>query len=220
MNWKDLSFWKSSEWSKIQELISLKGEVYTPEPRLILRPLIETPLPKLKVVFLCLEPYCLEGCADGLALSFRPNEVNKNYASSPIYHHELMLELFRDQRVKPPKDGSLLRWARQGVLLWNSRPITLKGRTSGGIGMGWEQLTAEIIETAYLNNPKTVFVSFGEDVFNTYLAGMPNDCLRVPLPLPVSSLLNGKESFAGSKPFSLINQILREHQRKPIDWRV
>lgn len=213
-NWKNLNFWRGPYWKKVLKTLSAQKDVVVPEPKLIFRPLIETPLHKTRVVMIFPEPYPRRCVADGLALSFKTDRFD--FDTSPVYFYELFLELQRDTNIiKKPTKGDLGSWARQGVLLWNARPTTVEGHVSGHFGIGWEYLTKEIIETAYLNNPDTVFAFFGTGAaFENIL---PKDAKVLKFVLPQPSL-NGKSSFAGSRPFTRINKLLKEAHEKPIYW--
>lgn len=216
-SWNDLLFWKSPDWSKIKTELSKQKDITTPSPELSLRPLIETPLNKVRVVLLFPEAYNLPGAANGLALGFNPTAYgNLDKASSldltPFLYSRFLKELEHDVKVKPRGDGDLTKWCRQGILLWNSRPTTLIGHSMGHINLPWFRLTEEILETVYLVNPDTVFVFIGTS--NTYLHFVPTDAARITLPLPTPA----RDTVAGSALFSNINRLLKDKKKPRINW--
>lgn len=215
MSWKNLNFWKGPYWKKVQKTLSVQKDVMVPEPHLLFRPLIQTPLHKTRVVIVFPEPYPRRSLANGLALSYQ--HLDKyDFETSPIYFYEVFKELQRDLNLtKKPSNGDLTKWAQQGVLLWNARPTTVEGHTCGHLGIGWEYLTKEIIETAYLQNPDTVFVFFGTGTaFDKIL---PEDAKFLSLPLPQITA-NGSGNISGSRPFTRINKMLKESKEKQIFW--
>lgn len=218
MSWKDLNFWKTSTWRNIQEILTLQGSNITPRKKWIFRAFIETPLHKTRVVFLFPEPYCLEGVANGLALSCLPKAQFELW-KTPFFFSEILLEARNDVHIKIPKTGDLSSWARQGVLLLNTRLTTVIGHTNGHLGLGWQKLTREVLETLYLSNSKTIFVFFGKDTL-PYKEFLPTDAVTFELPLPSVFKNHLETSFAGCRIFSKINQELKKQRHKPIDWNV
>lgn len=178
----------------------------------IFRPFIETPLSTIRVCFVFPEPYYTEGVADGLALSHsRPR--------NPYLFDAFMDELKADYSVKV-KRTDLKHWARRGVFLWNARPTTLVGHAKGHAGIGWEELTTEVLETIYLVNPKTVFVLVGDEVSSKYRAILPPDATVILLPMPVPPVFRDAKSdaFEGCRVFSRINDLLGGSYKNKILW--
>src|ERR1700750_1085443 len=73
-----------------------------------------TPLENVRVVLLGQDPYHGEGQAHGLAFSVRPG------VKPPPSLANIFKELHADVGCPKPKDGSLVPWAEQGVLLLNT----------------------------------------------------------------------------------------------------
>ena len=220
MTWRDLSFWKSSTWKRIRQKIAEteKSEI-TPYRNLIFRSMIETRLQDVRVVFLSPEPYAEYGVANGLAFSAFSSVRNGKFdlEGMPYQFQEIVREAHEDVGMATPKSGDLRKWARQGVLLWNSRLTTITGHANGHLTFGWRELTKEVLEVCYLQNPKTVFVFFGEQVFSGYKKVLPSDAVIFALPIP-SKFTYTQERFKGSKIFSNINHVLRQTRQKPIRW--
>lgn len=218
ISWDLMKFWTSPEWGRVQAKLSSTPEgMLVPDRRLIFRPFIETPLPKVKVVFLGREPFNGRWTNDGLAYS----------SSSPIFELEdasppfqvIAKEAMTDVGIPVPKVATLRNWARQGVLMWNTLPTIRRGYSLSHINIGWEELTEEIIETAYLQNPKCVFVIF-DNVPAALRHLLPGDASCVFAASPSKwggGFLGG---FSGSRIFSRTNTLLRATGQQPIDWRI
>ncbi|MFM8690973.1 MAG: hypothetical protein ACKODC_00940, partial [Limnohabitans sp.] len=92
---------------RIQAALANGSRVYPDHP---LRALSLTAAADVRVVILGQDPYHRPGQAEGLAFSVASGQPQ------PPSLRNIFKELRRSLRVPPAKDGSLLRWARQGVL--------------------------------------------------------------------------------------------------------
>lgn len=209
-----MSFWKTPEWKTIQKTITDDIEVVVPEPRLIFRPLIATPLKSTKVAFILPEPYFIRAVSNGLALSVNQSEAMRlhGWEHSPFLFHQFMQEYKADLGLNPPKSGDLSPWTRQGVLLWNSTPTTKAGYYGGHRSLPWGKLTQEILETIYLVNPDCVFVFVG--THHLYHDVLPYEAQVIKMVLPSPQI----PSVRGSELFSNINMLLHERGHKKINW--
>lgn len=104
--------------------------VFPPQP---FRALQETPLGGVRAVMLGQDPYHGRGQAEGLAFSVAPG-----VALPPSLRN-----IFRELACGGvrPASGSLVPWARQGVLLLNTCLTVEEGRPASHAKKGWEQLT-------------------------------------------------------------------------------
>lgn len=213
--WGSLGFWKSETWKTIQKKMQGDATVLPPRPFLF-RPLLETPLKRLRVVILGVEPWAFApaGVLDGMAYSF--NGTFKNISSCPTPLQNIIVEAQNDVDIGDPKTGNLRFWARQGVLLWNAVPTVKRGFPLSCNDWGWEELTSEVLETAYLANPNTVFV-FWDHKTHFYKELLPDDAKVV---VGVSPGFGTSSEFFGSKPFSKVNELLTDSGQRPIDWKV
>ena len=127
--------------------------VYPPRP---LRALELTPLSQVRVVILGQDPYHGPGQAEGLAFSVAPG------VKLPPSLRNIHQELARDLAPWPtPADGSLLVWARQGVLLLNTCLSVEDGQPASHAGYGWEVLTDKIVRAVVERADPTVFMLWG-----------------------------------------------------------
>ena len=83
-------------------------------PAQVFRALALTPLSGVRVLILGQDPYHGLGQAEGLAFSVPPGQ------RPPPSLRNILKELQRDLGLAPPSSGSLVAWARQGVLLLNT----------------------------------------------------------------------------------------------------
>lgn len=205
--WSDLNFWTGMSWKTLQKRIKTDIETIQPDPRLIFRPFIETPLHTVKVIILGREPYVHnDEFNDGLAWS-APTTKN---APRPLALDNMLTEAVRDVGIKEPATGSLKPWARQGVFLWNTIPMSKRGHPYHYLSAGWWHLTKEIIETAYLTNPNVVVVTF-EHIPTNYVDSLPKENV-ITLPTP------SKGAFFFSNLYSNINKRLEAAGSRPINW--
>ena len=177
-----------------------------PSQDVILRAIDQTPLKDVKVVIVGQDPYHQPGQADGLA--FSSNSIPKSL-------HNIFKELQSDLGITPPATGRLDGWAKQGVLLLNRILSVEENKPLAHQGLGWEDITNEVIRHVSNINPFVVFIlwgSYAQEVIS--LIDPRHLILSSPHPSPLSSY----RGFFGSKPFSKANQALIDHQLSPIAW--
>lgn len=177
-----------------------------PPHELMLRALHETPLDAVKVVIVGQDPYHQPGQADGLA--FSSNSIPKSLQN-------IFKELQSDVGIIPPATGRLDGWAKQGVLLLNRILSVEENKPLAHQGLGWEDITNEVIQNVSNSNPFVVFILWGSYAQEVIPLIDPRHLiLSSPHPSPLSSY----RGFFGSKPFSKANQALIDHQLSPIAW--
>jgi uracil-DNA glycosylase len=127
----------------LRERLAAGAVIYPPRP---LRALEETPLANVHAVILGQDPYHGPGQAEGLAFSVAPG------VKAPPSLRNIFKELGWGAHRPVPASGSLLRWARQGVLLLNASLTVEDGQAGSHAKKGWELLTdallAEVAATA------------------------------------------------------------------------
>lgn len=171
-----------------------------------------TPFDKVKVVIVGQDPYHGPGQAHGLCFSVKPG------TRFPPSLNNIFKELRDDLGVPIPKQGCLTKWAEQGVLLLNSVLTVEQGKAASHQGQGWEQFTDRII--ALLNEEKEhlVFVLWGS--YAQKKAAFVDRKKHLVIESVHPSPLSSHRGFFGSKPFSKINNYLRLHGIKEIDWNL
>ena len=130
--------------------------VFPPEP---LRALHLTPPEAVRVVILGQDPYHGRGQAEGLAFSVAPG------VALPPSLRNIFKEIQRDLGEPfpefPQPGGSLVKWARHGVLLLNTCLTVEEGQPASHAGRGWEVLTDAIIKEVSDKAQPTVFMLWG-----------------------------------------------------------
>ncbi len=191
--------------------------IYPPQP---LRALELTPLAQVRVLILGQDPYHGPGQAEGLAFSVASG------VRLPPSLRNIQLERSRDPDLGPlaaPVDGSLLPWARQGVLLLNTCLTVEDGLPASHAGQGWEVLTEQIIQAVLAQTQPTVLLLWGAHaqraaVAAGWVAGQGPHCvLSANHPSPLSAR-RGPQPFLGCGHFSLANAFLRARGRGEIRW--
>jgi uracil-DNA glycosylase len=137
----------------LTERLAAGAVVYPPQP---LRALELTPLSQVRVVILGQDPYHGPGQAEGLAFSVPPG------VKLPPSLRNIYQELARDLTPwTAPSHGSLLAWARQGVLLLNTCLTVEDGNPASHAGHGWEALTDQIVRAVVERTEPAVFLLWG-----------------------------------------------------------
>ena len=130
--------------------------IFPPQP---LRALELTPPEQVRVVILGQDPYHGRGQAEGLAFS-----VAEGVALPPSLRN-IFKELQRDLGTPPPAfpspGGSLVKWARHGVLLLNTCLTVEEGQAASHAGKGWEILTDAVIRHVAQGDHPVVFMLWG-----------------------------------------------------------
>jgi uracil-DNA glycosylase len=186
------------------------GKKIFPPEKEIFNAFTLTPFEEVKVVILGQDPYHGEGQAEGLCFS-----VGKNISHPPSLQN-IFKELQNDLGLDIPKDGSLRKWAKQGVFLLNAILTVEKSKPASHAKIGWEHFTDEVIKKISNEKDHVVFVLWG----NFAKGKIPlidknkHTIITAPHPSPFSV----HSGFFGSKPFSKINDDLRKHKMKEINW--
>jgi len=164
------------------------------------------------VVILGQDPYHGENQAHGMAFS-----VKEGVAMPPSLVN-IFKELKDDLGFEIPKNGCLMPWANEGVLLLNTVLTVRAGEANSHKNKGWETFTDNII--LQLNNraKPVIFIFWGAPAHNKQkLITNPNHyILTAPHPSPLSSY----RGFFGCKHFSKANSILSSIGEKPINWKL
>ncbi|MDP3338006.1 MAG: uracil-DNA glycosylase [Rhodoferax sp.] len=140
----------------LQRRLAAGTVIFPPAP---LRALALTPPEVVRVVILGQDPYHGRGQAEGLAFSVAPG-----VALPPSLRNifkELQRDLGQPLPTFPVPGGSLVRWARQGVLLLNTCLTVEEGRPASHAGKGWEVLTDAIISAVSAGTEPVVFMLWG-----------------------------------------------------------
>ncbi len=218
MNWDNLTFWQSGEWQVIEEKLddfTDQKVVFNPDRKDLFKALNTTSFEDTKVAIFGQDPYPSHTLSTGLAFSIPPG--NTQY---PPTLDQVFMEYRSDLNYETPKTGDLTPWAKQGVLLWNVIPTTIKGKSlAHEWWTEWSYLTKEITEE--LSKKGIVFVLLGPKArqYKQFIDEKNNKIIETAHPSPRGSL-NSKTPFVGSRLFSRINDYLVQQGKLTINWRL
>lgn len=207
----------SEEFDKpyFKDLTAFVREEYTsykvfPPAKLIFNAFDSCPFNQVKVVIIGQDPYHGYGQAHGLCFSVG-EEVKMPPSLINIYK-----ELKTDLGVPLPETGSLVRWARQGVLLLNAT-LTVRASSPGSHqNKGWEEFTDAVIRIISEEKQNVVFILWGAyaqkkgEIINRD----QHKIIESAHPSPFAA----HRGFFGSKPFSQTNAYLVSVGLEPIKW--
>ena len=140
----------------LSERLANHAVIFPPQP---LRALDLTPPETVRVVILGQDPYHGRGQAEGLAFSVAPA------VAIPPSLRNIFKEIQRDLGSPPPTfpspGGSLVKWAKNGVLLLNTCLTVEEGLPATHAKRGWEVLTDAVIRHVSEQQQNVVFMLWG-----------------------------------------------------------
>lgn len=189
-----------------------KNKIIYPRENEIFKAFRLTPYKNVKVVILGQDPYHDVGQAEGLSFSVKEG-IKRPPSLINIYK-----ELFDDLGYNIVENGSLVKWANEGVLLLNAILTVEKDKAASHSNIGWEQFTDEVIKKINEKEDPVVFILWGSFARSKkkYITNKKHYIIESAHPSPLSAY-NG---FFGSKPFSKTNNFLISQGIKPIDWNL
>ena len=164
----------------------------------------------LKVVLIGQDPYHQPGQAHGLCFSVNPG------VPFPPSLRNVFQELKSDLGCPIPESGSLIPWAKQGVLLLNSLLSVEANKPLSHKGQGWETFFEHTIEKCNAHPEPLVFILWGRNAqsIRHKITDPRHKILMTAHPSPLSA----HNGFFGSKPFSQANDFLIKAGRTPVHW--
>lgn len=177
--------------------------VFPPQP---FRALALTPLASVRAVILGQDPYHGAGQAEGLAFSVAPG----------VRIPPSLRNIFKE-RGEQAAHGSLVEWARRGVLLLNTSLTVEEGQPASHARRGWEHLTDALIERVAATASPCVYFLWGAHaqakagLIETTARAQGRQALviRTNHPSPLSAT-RGPTPFIGSGQFARARQWLAE----------
>ncbi len=212
--------WKSrlsEEFEKpyFQQLTTFVRDEYSkyriyPPGKDIFRAFDRCPAEKVKVVIIGQDPYHGPNQANGLCFS-----VNEGIQMPPSLIN-IFKEIKNDLGKEIPPNGSLDRWADQGVLLLNATLTVRANRAGSHQNKGWETFTDAAIKTVAQEGESLVFMLWGSyaQKKGEFIDNSRHCVLKSVHPSPLSA----NRGFFGNKHFSKANAYLRSKGKKEIDW--
>lgn len=199
---------------RLQAALEAGAAVYPPEP---FRALTLTALEDVRVVILGQDPYHGPGQAEGLAFSVAPG------VKVPPSLRNIFKELQRSLGLPMPVDGSLVRWAQQGVLLLNTSLTVEDGQAASHSRWGWEALTDALVMQVASRPGPVVFMLWGAhaQAKRTLIEAAAPDGRHLMLeanhPSPLSALRPPKP-FIGCNHFLEAKKFWSALGQKAVQW--
>lgn len=164
----------------------------------------------IKVVIIGQDPYHGVGEAHGLCFSVQDG------IKIPPSLQNIFKELQADLGYLPPKSGSLVKWAKEGVLLLNSILTVEKDKPLSHKKYDWEKFTDAVIKKINEKDTPVVFMLWGNFAKSKkeYITNPKHLVIESSHPSPFSA----NYGFLGSRPFSKANKFLEEKKISPINF--
>ena len=194
-------------WEKVKE--EYQTTKCFPPKNQIFRAIELTPFEEVKVVIIGQDPYHNDNQANGLCFSV------SDKVKAPPSLKNIFKELEDDLGIKKTSN-ELEMWAKQGVLLLNATLTVRAHEANSHKDLGWEQFTDFIIKEISDKKENVVFVLWG--AFAQKKAGLIDASKHFVIQSAHPSPFSVHKGFFGSRPFSKINQFLKEKGKEPINW--
>lgn len=198
-------------WKQLQTFVDDERRRHTvyPSREDVFASLRTTPYADVKVLVLGQDPYHGPGQAHGLCFS-----VQRDVEPPPSLVN-IFKELRDDIGISIPTHGNLEAWARRGVLLLNTTLTVRAGQAASHQGKGWETFTDQVIRVVN-EKPFVVFVLWGAHARKKKV--LIDTQRHVVVESAHPSPLSAHNGFFGSRPFSKVNEALRNARLEEIDW--
>ena len=181
-----------------------------PDMQYIFNSLKYTSYSDVKAVIIGQDPYHGIGQAHGLCFSV------KEGIPLPPSLQNIFKELYNDTGITPPRNGTLTKWAGEGVLLMNAVLTVREGQPNSHKGMGWETFTDTVISRLNERERPMVFILWGANARSkkNLITNTNHLILESAHPSPLSAY-NG---FFGCRHFSKANEFLKANGMGEINW--
>lgn len=196
---------------------TLSGCPIYPSEELMFNAFYQTPFDTVKVLIMGQDPYHGCGQAHGLCFSV-PTGIKPPPSLVNIYK-----ELHADLGIsKDHKNGCLLDWAKQGVMLLNATLTVREGEPLSHYGKGWERFTDAVIHKLVERPDPVIFVLWGKSAQEKcrFLMQAVTDKRHFVLSAAHPSPFSANNGFFGCRHFSKINELLIQQGKEPINWAI
>ena len=168
-------------------------------------------LDNIKVVIIGQDPYHGSNQANGLCFS-----VDSKLKNPPSLIN-IFKEISNNLNCEIRKNGNLLDWSKQGVLLLNSVLTVEKGFPGSHSGKGWEIFTDYILKLISTNKKNVVFMLWGgyAKKKENLITKKNNLILKAGHPSPLSA---NRGHWFGNKHFIKCNDYLVQKGLESIKW--
>ena len=199
---------------KLQQFVDEERQNYSvfPPEQDVFSALNLTPYEYANVLLLGQDPYHDNNQAHGLCFSVRPG------IKPPPSLVNIFKELHHDVDFRIPNNGYLVPWAQQGILMLNA-VLTVRAHSANSHkNHGWETFTDAVISKVNAREDPVVFVLWGgyAQKKRNLIDTTRHKIVQSAHPSPLSA----HNGFFGSRPFSAINNALREFGKPMIEWQL
>lgn len=192
-------------------LASLDGDTM-PDTADIMRA-FSTAIDDVRVLIVGQDPYPTPG--DAIGLAFAIDLTQDPDRKLPRSLKNMMIELASDLGPSVTNSGDLSRWQGQGVMLLNRTLTVSAGQAGSHSKIGWQKFTdAAVAALDAHRGGKLVAVLWGQHAAAVEPSLKLARVVRGAHPSPLSA----RRGFFGSRPFSRVNEDLRELGVEQIDW--
>ncbi|AKF40993.1 uracil-DNA glycosylase [Mycoplasmopsis canis UFG4] len=166
-----------------------------------------------KLIILGQDPYHQINIADGLAFS-------TNHIKTPASLKNIFKEVKKDYPNAKFGTNSLIKWAKQGVLLLNTVLTVEEGKPNSHKDIGWEKFVEIVIQDIILENPNVLILALGGQAHKVVENALKlrnynkENLFKLSHPSP----LGYRHSFENSNVFKKINDKLHSFNQKEIEW--
>lgn len=206
-DWADLPFF-TKHLPGIEARLAQETVPIYPRAEAVFAALARCQEKNVRVVILGQDPYHTPGKADGLAFS-----IPQDFGGRLDSLGNIFKELHSDLGITR-KRTNLDDWAKQGVLLLNTSLTVLEGKAGAHAKIGWQHLVTEVL--AHLAHRPRAYLLWGAHAHKVAATVDATANLKIETAHP--SPLSAARGFFGSRPFSRVNQWLKDRQDTEINW--
>ncbi len=205
---------KKPYFQKLQQFVDGERQQQTvfPPEQDVFSALQLTPYENVNVLLLGQDPYHDDNQAHGLCFSVLPG------IKPPPSLVNMYKELQKDVDFRIPNNGYLVPWAKQGLLMLNAVLTVQAHSPNSHKNHGWETFTDAVIRIVNAKESPVVFVLWGG--YAQKKLSLIDTTRHTVIQSAHPSPLSARNGFFGSRPFSAINQALREAGKPEIDWQL
>lgn len=209
MNWKSLIEEERAKpyFKELMRRVYEDIDRVLPSEDLIFRAFELTKFDDVKVVILGQDPYPTRDKAIGLSFGVPVGWPTINSSLKNIINETTSCF------GRASADLSMESWARQGVLMLNTRLTVLEGKPMSHAGIGWEKFTKRVLQELSDSNPSIIYMLWGREAQKAarHVKGIK---LETSHPCKFSA----HRGFKGCRHFSRANAELLALGESAIDW--
>ena len=205
--WQDLRFFHDHLPQIVQKLTQEVVSIY-PTADKVFAALERCQPQDCRVVILGQDPYHTPGKADGLAFS-----IPQDFGGRLDSLGNILKELASDLKAERTRTD-LGDWADQGVLLLNTALTVREGKAGAHAKIGWQHLISEVLE--HLAARPRAYLLWGAHAQKIASSVDASTNLKIETAHP--SPLSVHKGFFGARPFSTVNQWLKDRGEPEVNW--